>query len=149
MHPEHRRHKNPFCQPLRKNSLLALGKHEKRQGTLSDVSRFWWLSCAGEEGTESAESAPVRAQLEAIWKAESVKELCDMMIGNAGVRLAYYFGHLTANALRKKHTIEFRQADGDLSEGSAFPMAWARVAVNLVAVSYLYMPKTSYHLWFF
>ena len=135
VHPEHRRHDNPSCLPLRKRSNLAYGKYHKRTGCIGAVNRFWWLSCAGHD---EGEDPIVQAQLEAIWRSECVPELCSLLAGEGGVQLAYDFGRLCEKGAPKSNsTIKFRQGDSDLKDGPAFPMAWAKTVIGLVAVSIL------------
>ncbi|RYO90275.1 hypothetical protein DL762_002797 [Monosporascus cannonballus] len=87
VHPAYRTN-GLFCPSLHTSTLLAKGKAAWPQGVLQAD----WLQRCGI--TEDEPSARLRANLEAIWSAGSVDELCDMLVGDGKEKPAYNFANL-------------------------------------------------------
>ncbi|RYP59536.1 hypothetical protein DL771_010866 [Monosporascus sp. 5C6A] len=132
VHPVHRRGQWPCFRNSTDSKLARLNfDHEEVEARPAEAAAPWLQAC-------DIENAPqrIKTQVKCLWKAKSSMELGQWLKGFDRRRLVYDVrqqGAASENCrFEYKRTIEFRQADGDLSYED-YPVAWAKVATGMLA----------------
>ncbi|RYP02265.1 hypothetical protein DL764_005872 [Monosporascus ibericus] len=132
VHPARRRGQWPCYRNTTDSKLARLNFDiEEVEARPDDAGAAWLQAC-------DLESAPrrIKIQVKCLWKAKSSMELSQWLKGFNMRRLVYDVrqqGAASENGrFEYKRTIEFRQADGDLSDED-YPVAWVKIATGMLA----------------
>ncbi|RYP63697.1 hypothetical protein DL769_006891 [Monosporascus sp. CRB-8-3] len=132
VHPARRRGQWPCFRNSTDSRLARLNIDIEEVDARPDEAGAPWLRAC------DLENAPrrIKTQVKYLWKAKSSVELGQWLKGFDMRRLVYDVRQQgAASEIRRfdyKRTIEFRQADGDLSDED-YPAAWVKVATGMLA----------------
>ncbi|RYP25845.1 hypothetical protein DL767_008236 [Monosporascus sp. MG133] len=132
VHPARRRGRWPCYRNSTDSRLARLNIDLEEVEARPDEAGAPWLRACDLENP----SRRIKNQVKYLWKAKSSMELGQWLKGFNMRRLAYDVRQQGAASENRrfeyKRTIEFRQADGDLSD-EGFPIAWVKVATGMLA----------------